>query len=109
VANLQTRIQDEDKLLEKHINDTIALWNKSKPVAGNQRPKDAILSLSGFEDKFKRLKEEQANIVKAKNALEISDTLSHVSQQSANKLEVAIEELNDMSSECHLKNCIKQI
>lgn len=87
---------EEEELLEKHINDVIADWNKSKPVSGMQRPKEAIILSNGFEDKFKRLKDEQANIIKAKNALEISDTLGHVSHQATNKLEVAIEELADL-------------
>lgn len=98
VANLQTRILEEDKLLEKHINDVIADWNKSKPIHGTQRPKDALILLTRFEDKFKRLREEQSNIVKAKNALEISDSLIHVSHQATNKLENAVEELEDLSS-----------
>lgn len=89
---------EEDKLLEKNINDVIAEWNKSKPTQGSLRPKDAILLSSTFEDKFKRLKDEQANIVKAKNALEISDSLAHINLQATNKLETAIEELGDLSS-----------
>uniref|UniRef100_A0A183BLW5 Dynein heavy chain, cytoplasmic n=2 Tax=Globodera pallida TaxID=36090 RepID=A0A183BLW5_GLOPA len=97
VANLQTRILDEDKLLEKHINDLVADWNKSKPIHGTHRPKEALILLSGFEDKFKRLKEERSNIVNAKSTLEISDSLIHVTNQTTNKLEVAIEELNDLT------------
>jgi len=86
---------EEDKLLEKHINDVIADWNKSKPVSGMQRPKEAIIILNGFEDKFKRLKDERAKIVEAKNALEINESLGHVShqQEATNKLDEAIEEL----------------
>jgi len=54
----------------------------------------AILSI--FEDKFKRLKKEQENIVKAKNALEISESVVSLNQQSASKLEIALEELEDL-------------
>jgi dynein heavy chain 1 len=85
-------------MLEKHIGDLISNWNKNKPINGTQRPKDALIMLGGFEDKFKRLKDEQANILKAKNALEISDSLIHVSHQATSKLEIGIEELNDLSS-----------
>ncbi|CAK5084784.1 unnamed protein product [Meloidogyne enterolobii] len=97
ITNLQTRIHEEDKLLEKHINDLISEWNKSRPVKGAIRPKDALAILTNFEDKFKRLKDEQENIVKAKNALEISESVVSINQQSASKLELAIEELEDLS------------
>src|SRR4051812_2065179 len=72
VANLQSRIMEEDKLLERHINDNINEWNRQRPTSGIHRPKEALILLSGFEDKFNRLKDEHANIVKAKSALEIS-------------------------------------
>jgi len=52
--------------------------------------------LINFEDKFKRLKDEQENIVKAKNALEISESVVSLNQQSASKLEIALEELEDL-------------
>jgi len=97
ITNLQTRIHEEDKLLEKHINELINEWNKSRPVKGAIRPKDALAILINFEDKFKRLKDEQENIVKAKNALEISESVVSINQQSASKLELAIEELEDLS------------
>lgn len=88
---------EEDKQLEKHINDLLNEWNRSKPIHGAQRPKEALIALSGFDDKFKRLKDEQANVVKAKNALEIGDSLIHVANQTTNKLEIAIEELKDLT------------
>jgi len=97
ITNLQTRIHEEDKLLEKHINELINEWNKSRPVKGAIRPKDALAILINFEDKFRRLKDEQKNIVKAKNALEISESVVSINQQSASKLELAIEELEDLS------------
>nr|CAD2174297.1 unnamed protein product [Meloidogyne enterolobii] len=96
ITNLQTRIHEEDKLLEKHISDLISEWNKSRPVKGAIRPKDALTILSNFEDKFNRLKEELENIVKAKNALEISESVVSLNQQAASKLELALEELEDL-------------
>jgi dynein heavy chain 1, cytosolic len=78
--------------------DLINDWNKSRPVNGAIRPKDALATLTGFEDKFKRLKDEQENIVKAKTALEISESVISINQQAASKLEIAIEELGDLSS-----------
>lgn len=72
-------------------------WNKSKPIQGTQRPKDAILLINNFEDKFKKLKEDLENVVKAKNALEISDLgVSLVGAQTTNKLDIAFEELYDL-------------
>ncbi|KAL3113940.1 hypothetical protein niasHT_017890 [Heterodera trifolii] len=97
VANLQTRILEEVRLLEKHINDLVAEWNKSKPVHGAQRPKEALILLSGFEDKFKRLRDERSNVLNAKNTWEISYSLIHISNQTTNKLEIAIKELNDLT------------
>ncbi|KAL3100107.1 hypothetical protein niasHS_000718 [Heterodera schachtii] len=74
----QTR---DEMLLEKHINDLVAEWNKSKPVDGAQRPKEALILLNDFEDKFKRLRDdERSNVLNAKKSLEI-----------------AIEELNDLT------------
>ena len=103
ITNLQTRIHEEDKLLEKHIIDLINDWNKSRPINGAIRPKDALATLIGFEDKFKRLKDEQENIVKAKTALEISESVVSINQQAASKLEIAIEELGDLSSICYIE------
>uniref|UniRef100_A0A915LY92 Uncharacterized protein n=1 Tax=Meloidogyne javanica TaxID=6303 RepID=A0A915LY92_MELJA len=93
ITNLQTRILEEDKLLEKHISDLINEWNKSRPVKGAIRPKDALAILTNFEDKFNPLKKELENILKAKNALEISEPVVSLNQQSTSKLELALEDL----------------
>lgn len=97
VSNLQTRILEEDKILEKHLTEVIAEWNRLKPVQGTQRPKDALHLLGNFSDKFNKLKEDLDNVVKAKNALEISDSIGLASRQSVNRISIAIEELNDLS------------
>ncbi|KAI1728166.1 dynein heavy chain and region d6 of dynein motor domain-containing protein [Ditylenchus destructor] len=98
IANLQDRILKEDKILEKQINEVLTEWNKLKPVQGSQRPKEAIQLLNAFEDKFNKLKEDLENVVKAKSALEISESSVNVTGvQSINKLDVAFEELRDLS------------
>uniref|UniRef100_A0A915D7E3 AAA+ ATPase domain-containing protein n=1 Tax=Ditylenchus dipsaci TaxID=166011 RepID=A0A915D7E3_9BILA len=97
IANLQSKILNEDKVLEKQISDLLSDWNKSKPVHGAQRPKESIMLLNNFEDKFNKVKEELENIVKAKLALEIIDSVNLNGAQATNKLEIAFEELRDLS------------
>ena len=96
VANLQSRILEEDKSLEKLITENLAEWNKSKPIRGTQRPKDAIGALNIFDDKFKKLKDDLENIVKAKAALEISDSSMPGGDHTTNRLSNAFEELHDL-------------
>lgn len=89
--------------MEKHITDVLSEWNKSKPIQGTQRPKDAIILINNFEDKFKKLKEDLENIVKAKNALEISDSVVCLTgAQTTSKLEISFEELHDLGGRLYL-------
>ena len=48
-------------------------WDRGKPVAGHLKAEDALRSISIFEGKFQRLQEDRSNLVKAKEALELSD------------------------------------
>lgn len=97
MANLQSRILEEDKSFEKHITEVISEWNKVKPTQGMQRPKAALNLLSTFSDKFNKLKEDLDNIVKAKVALEISDSIGLPTSQSSGRLDIIFEELNDLT------------
>jgi len=40
VTNLQSRITEEDRILDRNINDMLIDWNKSKPVHGSSRPEE---------------------------------------------------------------------
>ncbi|VBB28797.1 unnamed protein product, partial [Acanthocheilonema viteae] len=94
VANLQTKIKEEDEMVEKRTQDVLADWDKCKPVQGTQRPNEALVALATFEAKLSKVKEDRANMVKAKGALEMAEpvfTMSH-----AAKLDIAVEELSDL-------------
>uniref|UniRef100_A0A7E4ZT92 Dynein heavy chain, cytoplasmic n=1 Tax=Panagrellus redivivus TaxID=6233 RepID=A0A7E4ZT92_PANRE len=95
IANLQTRIKEEDAVVEKRVEGVLSDWDKAKPIQGNQRPRESLLTLEAFEDKISKLREDRDNMVKAKNALEISDTssTSHMS-----RLDVSMEELEALKS-----------
>lgn len=100
MANLQQRIKDEDEVVEKHVIDILGEWEKAKPTHGERRPRDALHILSSFEERFLKVREDRENMVKAKNALDITDGLRIANQ--ASKLDIAIEELNDLRS----KGCL---
>lgn len=104
---MQSRILEEDRLLEKQINEALTEWSKSKPISGKQKPSDAIIILSGFDERFKRLKDEQLNIEKAKHALEVGDALSNIGQQITSRLEAAYEELLELIGKCLLNYLLK--
>ncbi|KAE8290025.1 Cytoplasmic dynein 1 heavy chain 1 Cytoplasmic dynein heavy chain 1 Dynein heavy chain, cytosolic [Larimichthys crocea] len=42
VANLQMKIVQEDKAVENRTTDLLTDWEKTKPVAGNLRPEEAL-------------------------------------------------------------------
>lgn len=96
---MHTRILEEDKHLEKQINDILNEWQKSKPVSGKQKPTEAISILTSFEEKYKRLKEEQENLVRAKTALDINDSFTNINSNTTARLDAAIEELTELLGE----------
>lgn len=101
VANLQMKIVQEDRAVENRTSDLLTDWEKTKPVAvsqgilwrqftcilpsstfeitfpnfqGNLRPEEALQSLTIYEGKFGRLKDDREKCAKAKEALELTDT-----------------------------------
>lgn len=94
VSSLQTKIIQEDKVVESKTIDQLADWEKAKPIAGSLRPEAALQALNLFESKLARLKEDRVNIVKAKEALELAEP-GQISP-NAEKLMVSIEELQDL-------------
>uniref|UniRef100_A0AC35TT30 DHC_N1 domain-containing protein n=1 Tax=Rhabditophanes sp. KR3021 TaxID=114890 RepID=A0AC35TT30_9BILA len=94
VIHLQSKIREEDELVEKRIEDVLTDWNKCKPTQGGSKPNVALESILIYETKLNKLKDERENMVKAKAALEITSS----SKMSAipNGLDVTIEELNDL-------------
>jgi dynein heavy chain 1 len=63
-------------------------------VAGETRPEQALRQLQMFETKFARLREERDNMAKAKDALELRDSASAVSDQ---RILVSVEEMADLT------------
>ena len=53
--------------------ELLADWDRGKPVAGHLKVEDALRSISIFEGKLQRLQEDRSNLIKAKEALELSD------------------------------------
>ncbi|XP_017053188.1 dynein heavy chain, cytoplasmic isoform X2 [Drosophila ficusphila] len=94
VASLQAKIVAEDKAVETRTVDFLNDWEKTKPTGGKIRPDDALQQLQIFESKYSRLKEERDNVVKAKEALELQE--SAVPNNSAERMNVALEELQDL-------------
>ena len=67
----------------------LADWDRGKPVAGHLKPEEALRSLAIFEGKFQRLQDDRSNLIKAKEALELSD--SGVVSPSEERVQVGFE------------------
>ncbi|KAM9294157.1 cytoplasmic dynein 1 heavy chain 1 [Gastrophryne carolinensis] len=94
VANLQMKIVQEDRAVESRTIDLLTDWEKTKPVAGNLRPEDALQALTIYEGKFGRLKDDREKCAKAKEALELTDT--GLLSGSEERVQVGLEELQDL-------------
>uniref|UniRef100_A0A6Q2WQB4 Cytoplasmic dynein 1 heavy chain 1 n=1 Tax=Esox lucius TaxID=8010 RepID=A0A6Q2WQB4_ESOLU len=88
VANLQMKIVQEDRAVEGR---TIDLLNKCD---GALRPEEALQSLTIYEGKFSRLKDDRDKCSRAKEALELTDT--GLLSGSEERVQVALEELQDL-------------
>ncbi|XP_061071720.1 cytoplasmic dynein 1 heavy chain 1 isoform X1 [Conger conger] len=94
VANLQMKIVQEDRAVENRTTDLLTDWEKTKPVAGNLRPEEALQALTIYEGKFGRLKDDREKCARAKEALELTDT--GLLSGSEERVQVALEELQDL-------------
>ncbi|EUB63753.1 Cytoplasmic dynein 1 heavy chain [Echinococcus granulosus] len=99
VASLQMKIVTEDKAVEGKTAELLNSWHKEKPIQGNMKPDEAVKALTILEGQFLRLKEERANIQRAKEALELTE--EGVLPPSEERVNVALEELQVMQD---LKN-----
>ncbi|CAM9594499.1 unnamed protein product [Lampetra planeri] len=102
VASLQLKIVQEDRAVEARTGELLAEWERGKPVAGNLRPEEALQTLTIYEGKFGRLKDDRDKCSRAKEALELTDT--GLLSGSEERLQVALEELQDLKgvwSELH--------
>ena len=94
IASLQLRIVSEDKVVEEKTADLLSDWDRGKPISPTVKPADALNSLTIFSTKFKRIEDDRENQRQAKEALELTDNSS--STAVAERLQVALEELNDL-------------
>lgn len=90
---MQTKIISEEKIVENKTGELVHDWEASKPVTGTLKPDQALKSLQIFEQKFNRIKEERDNMTKAKDALELRDSISNPNDL---RITVSIEELQDL-------------
>jgi hypothetical protein len=75
----------------------LAEWNKLKPVQGTSSPRDSVATLRAFEERFKKMRDDLANVTKAKTALEMSEALGLPGgDQNKIRLDNSMEELQDL-------------
>ncbi|KAI8328287.1 dynein heavy chain [Blakeslea trispora] len=91
IAGLQMKIVAEDKVVEQKIRDICTEWESTKPVQGDIKPDIATNTLSIFEGRVTRLKEEYDMVCRAKEALDLEQT-------SEDRLDPVLEELRDLKS-----------
>lgn len=99
VATLQSKVVAEDKIVEARTLELLAEWEKGKPVEGSLPPNEATTRLVLFEGKFTRVKEDRDNLIKAKEALELTEKTAQgipTLTTTDEKLAVALEELQDL-------------
>ncbi|KAG9509180.1 Dynein heavy chain, cytoplasmic, partial [Fragariocoptes setiger] len=97
LSSLRLKIEAEDQSLEKNTITLLDEWERNKPIQGNSAPVDALQCLAVHESKFNRLKEDRTNVARAKEALEITGAgVTEQQSESSAKLEVALEELQDL-------------
>ncbi|CAJ0934537.1 unnamed protein product, partial [Mesorhabditis belari] len=94
VANLQSKIKEEDELVEKRTVETLQDWERSRPIEGGQRPADALTLLTNFEQRMGKLQEDREKMKKARLALDMTENTGVPAE--ADRLVVALEELNDL-------------
>lgn len=90
---MQTRVKKENDAVEQRIAEAVGDWDKNKPIQGTRRPKATLQILSSFEERFTQLQTERENMLQAKNVFDMIDTHS---VGKVSKLDVAMEELNDL-------------
>lgn len=98
ISTLRVKIIAEDQSVELRTADLLDDWEGKKPIQGSSAPVDALNCLAIYEAKFSQLKEDRQNLSKAKDALELIDTNINVDQRKSShgKLEIALEELQDL-------------
>jgi dynein heavy chain 1 len=90
-ASLQSKIVAEDSVIEGKIKAIVAEWEKTKPVTGDIKPAAATNSLTIYEGRLNRLKDEYLQLCKAKEALDLESVVD-------DRLTPIVDELRDLKS-----------
>ncbi|KAJ3411544.1 hypothetical protein HDV05_002063 [Chytridiales sp. JEL 0842] len=91
LAGIQLKIRAEDKVIERKIAEIIQQWSTEKPIQGNLKPDAALSSLSIYEQRMVKAKDEYELLRKAKEALDLENGSDY-------QLEVYLDELRDLKS-----------
>ncbi|KAJ1982313.1 dynein heavy chain [Dimargaris xerosporica] len=91
IAGLQLKIVAEDRAVEQRIKEVVGDWEKNKPVQGDIKPDLATNTLSIYEGRITRLKDEYDQVCRAKEALDLELTAN-------DRLEPVLEELRDLKA-----------
>lgn len=88
---LRVNIVAEDRLVGEKIANLVTSWNSDKPVAGSIAPEEALATLVGFENRFRKAETEYDTLAKAKEALDLH-------QSPPNPVLPLIDELQDFKA-----------
>ncbi|CAG8442752.1 1825_t:CDS:10 [Diversispora eburnea] len=91
IAGLQSKIVKEDENVEAKIKEIVSEWDTKKPIQGDINPDTATNTLTIFEGRVTRLKEEYDMVCRAKEALNMASS-------SEARLDPVLEELRDLKS-----------
>lgn len=92
IPALQTKIMEEEKVIDSKIRDLSNEWNNSKPLKGEMKYTAALDSLKVFDGRVARLKGEYERVKRAKEALDLDQG------RSDNSLRPIEEEIQDLTS-----------
>jgi dynein heavy chain 1 len=68
---LRAKILAEDKIVNDRIVETVAEWDREKPVSGTIPPEEASATLAAFQTRLTNLRSESDMVLKAKEALDL--------------------------------------
>jgi dynein heavy chain 1 len=87
---IQTRVTMEDKIICSRIQDLLIKWANEKPLRGNISPSHALELISQFEAQMKKIKTDEENLIKARDALSMEGSIGN------QDISIALEEISDL-------------
>lgn len=85
------KIVAEDKVVQNRVTESIADWDREKPIQGSLKADTAMNSISVFEVRINRLKEESDMVTQAKEALDLEGSRE-------DRLDPILEEIRDLKA-----------